>query len=118
MNPGSLMISPATIRRIDTEKIINKSPVIAPVNNSLPFLTCSALLPPVIIWIVAMSIMMMEIPPAKPVRKVRRAEENPAVEVGIQPRPVLICGFVAELPGHPLVGSMARAAGASIKYRV
>lgn len=69
---------------------MKRSPVIAPVKSSLPFLTCSALSPPVIIWMVATNIIRSEITPAVPARNVRRALENPAVEVGMQPSPVLI----------------------------
>ncbi len=82
------MISPATILRRVTEKIINRRPVIAPVNSSLPFLTCSALSPPVMIWIVAASMMTRAIAPAVPARKVRSAEVNPLVLTGMQPRAV------------------------------
>lgn len=102
------MISPAIILSKVTENTIKSKPVIAPVNNSLPFLTCSALSPPVMIWMVAASMMTREMAPAIPARKVRRAAVKPVVEVGIQPRPVKIWGLVSELPGHPTVGSMAR----------
>lgn len=81
---------PATICSKVTEKIIKRSPVIAPVNNSLPFLTCSALSPPVIIWMVATSIKTNEIAPASPAKKVSNADVKPFVEVEIQPRPVKI----------------------------
>lgn len=101
------MISPATIRKMVTEKMMKSSPATAPVNSSLPFLTCSALSPPVMIWNTAISMMMSEIPPARPTKNLRRATEKPAVEVGIQPRPVLISGLVAELPVQPAVGSIA-----------
>lgn len=87
-----------------TEKIIKRSPVTAPVNNSLPFLTCSALSPPVIIWIVAASMMTSEIAPAVPARKVSRAEVKPVVLTGMHPSAVSI----AWSPQVP-VGLKARA---------
>ena len=62
----------------------------APVKSSLPFLTCSALSPPVMIWIVAVNMMISEMAPAVPAKKVRRAEVKPEVEVEMQPKPVLI----------------------------
>ena len=106
------MISPAMILRRVTEKIIKTRPVMAPVKSSLPFFTCSALSPPVMIWTVAASMTTSEIAPAMPARKVRREEVKPVVSKGIQPRAVSI-------PVPPLqVGSMACAVGASIKYRV
>ena len=86
-----------------TEKIIKRSPVTAPVNNSLPFLTCSALSPPVMIWIVAASMITSEIAPAVPARKVRRASVKPLVLTGIHPSAVSI----AWSPQVP-VGSKAR----------
>lgn len=73
------MISPATIRRRVTEKMIKSKPVMALVKSSLPFLTCSALSPPVIIWIVAASMMTREIAPAVPARKVRSETVKPLV---------------------------------------
>jgi len=73
-----------------TEKMIKSSPVMAPVNSSLPFLTCSALSPPVMIWMVAISIIMREMAPAVPARKVSKAEVKPSVLTGIQPRAVSI----------------------------
>lgn len=73
------MISPAMILRSVTEKIMKSSPVTAPPKSSLPFLTASALSPPVMIWMVAISIIMSEIAPAVPARKVKRAEVNPLV---------------------------------------
>ena len=82
------MISPAIILRRVTEKIINNSPVMAPVKSSLPFLTCSALSPPVMIWIVAINIITRDMAPAVPARNVSKAEVKPEVEVGMQPRPV------------------------------
>ena len=111
------MISPAIIFSRVTEKMIKRRPVIAPVKSSLPFFTCSALSAPVMIWMVAISIMTSEMAPAIPARKVRRAELKPAVEVGMQPRPVLIWGLRSELPVQPAVGSSARA-GRADKYRV
>ena len=99
------MISPAMILRRVTEKMIKRRPVIAPVKSSLPFLTCSALLPPVIIWIVAISMITREMAPAVLARKVRRVEVKPEVEVERQPKPVEICGLVLVLPGQSLVGS-------------
>lgn len=95
------MISPAMILRRVTEKIIKTRPVMAPVKSSLPFLTCSALSPPVMIWTVAASMMTREMAPAVPARKPRRVEVKPVVSKGIQPRAVSI-------PLPPLqVGSMA-----------
>lgn len=81
---------------------MKSSPVIAPVNNSLPFLTCSALSPPVIIWIVATSMMTSEIAPAVPARKVSSADVKPDVLTGRQPSAVSI----ASSPQLP-VGSNA-----------
>lgn len=49
MKPSSFMISPAMILKRATEKMMKRRPVIAPVKSSFPFLTCSALSPPVII---------------------------------------------------------------------
>lgn len=49
------------------------------VKSSLPFLTCSALSPPVIIWIVAASMITREIAPAVPARKVRSETVKPLV---------------------------------------
>lgn len=97
------MISPATILRRVTEKIIKRRPVIALVNNSLPFFTCSALSPPVMIWIVAISIITRETAPATPARNWRSAIVNPLVSTLRQPRAVSI----AVSPQLPL-GSMAR----------
>ena len=95
------MISPAMILSRVTEKIMKSRPVMAPVNNSLPFLTCSALSPPVMIWIVAMSMMISEMAPAVPARKVNKASVKPLVLTGMQPRAVSI-------PVPPLqVGSKA-----------
>ncbi len=85
-----------------TEKIIKNRPVMAPVNNSLPFLTCSALSPPVIIWMVAMSIITREIAPAIPARNPRSAAVKPLVSKGIQPSAVSM-----PLPALQ-VGSIAR----------
>lgn len=85
-----------------TEKMIKRRPVMAPVKSSLPFLTCSALSPPVMIWIVAKSIMTREIAPAVPARKPRRVEVNPVVLTDKQPRAVSI----ASAPQEP-VGSKA-----------
>ena len=88
------------LRRV-TEKMIKRRPVMAPVKSSLPFFTCSALSPPVMIWTVAASMTTSEIAPAVPARKVRREEVKPVVSKGIQPRAVSI-------PVPPLqVGSMA-----------
>jgi len=50
-----------------------------------------------------------------PERKIRRAEVKPEVEVGRQPRPVLIWGLASELPGQPDVGSKARTGCANDK---
>lgn len=82
------MISPATIRRRVTEKMIKRSPVTALVKSSLPFLTCSALSPPVIIWMVAASMITSEIAPAVPARKVRRETVKPLVSTLKHPRAV------------------------------
>lgn len=105
------------MRKRVTEKIIKRRPVMAPVKSSLPFLTCSALSPPVMIWMVATSMITRETAPAVPARKTKREEVKPEVEVEMQPRPVLICGLVSELPGQPAVGSTARASGV-LKNRV
>lgn len=84
--------------------------MIAPVNSSLPFLTCSALSPPVMIWTVATSMMTREMAPAVPARKVRSAEVNPEVLTGKQPRAVSIA-----LSPQPPVGSKASIGLASDK---
>ena len=76
------------MRRRVTEKIIKMRPVIALVNSSLPFLTCSALSPPVMIWIVATSIITSEIPPATPAKNLRRVMVKPLVSTLKQPRAV------------------------------
>lgn len=73
------MISPATIRSRVTEKMIKSKPVIALVKSSLPFFTCSALSPPVIIWMVAMSIITSEMAPAVPARNLRSETVKPLV---------------------------------------
>lgn len=65
------MISPAMILRRVTEKMIKRRPVTAPVKSSLPFLTCSALLPPVMIWMVAANMTTRAMAPAVPARKVK-----------------------------------------------
>ena len=101
-NPGSLIIPPATICKSVTEKIIKRRPVMAPVNSSLPFLTCSALSPPVMIWTVATNMITREIAPAVPARKVRRAEVKPEVLTGRQPSAVSMA-WSPQLP----VGSKA-----------
>lgn len=84
------MISPAMILRRVTEKIIKMRPVTAPVKSSLPFLTCSALSPPVMIWMVAANMMTREMAPEMPARKVRIWAVKPWVSNFIQPRPVWI----------------------------
>lgn len=86
---------------------MKRSPVMAPVKSSLPFLTCSALSPPVMIWTVAISMITSEIAPAVPAKNAKSAEVKPDVEVEMQPRPVLIWGLASELPGQPAVGSTA-----------
>jgi len=97
------------LRRV-TEKIINNNPVTAPVKSSLPFLTCSALSPPVMIWMVAINITTRAMAPAVPARKVRRAEVKPLVSYGIQPRAVSI----APSPQSP-VGYMVPVARTGLK---
>ncbi len=98
------MISPAMMRSSVTEKIIKRSPVIALVKSSLPFFTASALSPPVMIWIVAISMITNEMAPAVPARKVRRETVKPLVSTLRQPSAVSI----ACSPQLPF-GSMARA---------
>lgn len=100
------MISPATIRRRVTEKIMKRRPVMALVKSSLPFLTASALSPPVMIWTVATNMMTSEIAPAVPARNVRSSTVKPRVSTLKQPRAVSI----AVAPQLPF-GSMARAKG-------
>lgn len=73
------MISPAMIFRRVTEKMIKRRPVTAAVKSSLPFLTASALSPPVMIWKVAISMTTKAMAPAVPARKVSRAEVKPLV---------------------------------------
>lgn len=75
-----------------TEKTINSNPTMAPVNNSLPFWTCSALPPAVIIWMVPASITARAIAPLIPAAKVRRAwVRAPSLDsYGRQPRAVSI----------------------------
>lgn len=73
------------------------------VKSSLPFLTASALSPPVIIWIVAMSMITREIAPAVPARNWRRVIVKPFVSTLKQPSAVLM----AVSPQLPL-GSIAR----------
>lgn len=80
------------------------------VKSSLPFLTASALSPPVMIWIVATSMMTSEMAPAVPAKKVRRETVKPRVSTLRQPRAV----SMAVVPQFPL-GSMARAGGVSKK---
>lgn len=82
------MISPAIILSKVTEKIIKSSPVTAPVNNSLPFLTLSALSPPDMIWIVAISMMTREIAPAMPARNPRSCDVKPLGSTFRQPKAV------------------------------
>ena len=97
------MISPATMRSRVTEKMIKRRPVIALVKSSLPFLTASALSPPVMIWIVAISINTREIAPAVPAKNVKSSTVNPFVSTLKQPRAV----SMAVAPQLPL-GSIAR----------
>lgn len=66
------------LRRV-TEKMIKMRPVTAPVKSSLPFLTCSALSAPVMIWMVAISIITREMAPAVPARNVNREAVKPLV---------------------------------------
>ena len=76
------------MRKSVTEKMINRSPVTALVKSSLPFLTASALSPPVMIWTVAMSMITKEIAPAVPARKVRSETVKPRVSTLRHPRAV------------------------------
>lgn len=69
---------------------MNNNPVIAPVNNSLPFLTLSALSPPVIIWIVAISIITSAIAPAVPARNPNNVDVKSPVWTLRQPSAVSI----------------------------
>ncbi len=82
------MISPAIILSKVTENRIERTPVMAPVKSSLPFLTCSALSPPVMICTVAISMMMSEMPPAMPAKNDSRAVVKPLVVTLRQPRAV------------------------------
>ncbi len=65
---------------------MKRRPRIAPVKISLPFLTCSGLLPPVMIVIVPIIMRMIAIPPAMPTMKRRRARVKLLVSKGMQPR--------------------------------
>ena len=96
------MISPAIILSKVTEKIIKSRPVTAPVKSSLPFLTLSALSPPDMIWMVAISIMTREMAPAIPARNPSSCEVKPLGSTFRHPRAVLIC-----LSLQPTVGSKA-----------
>lgn len=75
------------------------------VKSSLPFLTASALSPPVIIWMVAMSMITSEMAPAVPARKVRRETVKPLVSTLKQPSAVSIaCSPQLPLGSIALVG--------------
>ncbi len=84
------MISPAIILSKVTEKMIKSRPVTAPVKSSLPFLTLSALSPPDMIWIVAISMMTREMAPAMPARNPRSWEVKPLGSTFIHPKAVSI----------------------------
>lgn len=60
------------------------------VKSSFPFLTCSALSPPVMIWMVAINIITNEMAPAVPARNWRSAMVKPLVSTLRHPRAVLI----------------------------